>query len=120
MTGSISVALQAGEQGAHAAGDIEAHAAGGDHAALIGVEGGDPADRKAVSPVGIGHGIGCLDDPRQGSDVGDLFEHLVIHGANQLRAGVDDARNPHGAALIIAPLEFRYPGQLRRVHGRVL
>ncbi len=49
---------EAGDESADAAGDVEADAAGGDDAALVRVEGGDAADREAVAPVGVGHGVG--------------------------------------------------------------
>ncbi len=42
-------------QAAHPAGDVESDAARRDDAALLGIERRDPADRKSVSPVRIGH-----------------------------------------------------------------
>ncbi len=52
--------FQPGQHGAHAAGNIEADAAGRHHAARVGVEGGDAADRKAVAPMGVRHDVGGM------------------------------------------------------------
>jgi hypothetical protein len=90
--------VEAGVQGAHAAGHVEAHPAGGHHAALVRVEGRDPADGETVAPVGVRHRVGCLHDTRQLGDVGGLFCHFVVHVGHQLGAAVDHGGHPHAPA----------------------
>jgi hypothetical protein len=47
--------------------------------------------------MGIGHGIGSLDDARQAGHVGGLFEDLLIHFVDEFTTGIDDRRHPHPA-----------------------
>jgi hypothetical protein len=64
---------QAGQMRAHAAGDVEADAARRHNSILLGVERGNAADREAVAPVGVGHGVGSAHDARQRGDVDGLL-----------------------------------------------
>ncbi len=95
---------EAGQMAAHAAGDVETHTAGRDHAAFRRVEGGDPADRKAITPMGVGHGVGRGDDTGQTGDVRHLLADLLVHSLDQVTVGIDDAGNAHGAVLRDMPL----------------
>ena len=67
---------QAGSHRADATRNIEADAARRDDAAELRVEGRHPADRKAVAPMRIRHGVASLDDAGQRSDIGRLFARL--------------------------------------------
>ena len=53
--------------------------------------------------MGIGHGIGGLNDSRQRGHIGRLLVHLVIHVADQVLVGIDDRRHAHGAIRLDAP-----------------
>ncbi len=110
-------AREPGQQRAHAAGNVETHAARRHDAALIGVEGGHPADRKAVSPMRIRHRKRCLDDARQRGDVGDLLGDLVVHSPDQRLVRIDDPRHPHLPGLRQLPLVAADPLQPSRIHG---
>jgi len=72
-------ARQARKERADTAGDVETHPARRHDPTLVGIEGGDAADRKAVAPMGIGHRERCLDDAGERGDIGDLLRHLVVH-----------------------------------------
>jgi hypothetical protein len=48
---------QPGVQGPYSTGDVEAHAASGNDATGARIERGNTTDRKAVTPVSIGHGV---------------------------------------------------------------
>ena len=109
--------VQAGMQGAHPAGDVEADPTAGNHPALVGVEGRHPADGEAIAPVGVGHGIGGLDDARQAGDVDHLLVHLVVHVADQGFVAEEDAGDAHGALGLDAPLGVGELGQGLGVHG---
>jgi hypothetical protein len=95
--------LKARQYGAHAARNVEAHAARRDHAAVVGIEGRNPADRKAVAPVSVGHDVGRGDDARQRRYVCRLVVNLVIHAADEVFIGVDDRRHAHRPARLDAP-----------------
>ena len=112
-----TVAFEAGMQGAYAAGNIKPHATGRDDTALIRIEGGHAADGKPVAPMGIGHGIGGLDDPGKGSHVGELFEDLVIHLFDERRAGVENRRNAHLTEGFDAPGVFRILDKAGAIHS---
>jgi len=70
-------ALEPARQQAHAAVDVVAHAAGRQHA-LVGVEGGHPADREAVAPVDVGHRDRVAQDAGQVGDVDHLLGAAVL------------------------------------------
>jgi hypothetical protein len=53
----------------HTAGNIETDTACGDNASGIRVEGCDAADREAVAPVRVRHGVGCADDAGKPGDI---------------------------------------------------
>ncbi len=108
--------LQPGVQGAHAAGNVESHPASRHHAALVGIERRHPADRETVAPVCVGHGVGRLNDARQGGDVGELFVDLVVHLADQSLIGIDHRRNAHFSERGDAPLDLRHLLELGWVH----
>ena len=106
---------QTGGKQSHAAGDVEADAAGRDHA-LVRVEGRHAADREAVAPVGIGHGVGRLQDTRQPGHVRGLLEDLVVHLLDQIATRVDHRRHPHARVGLDAPFGLGDAGQFRQVH----
>ncbi len=66
-------------------------ATGGNYAALSRIEGSYAADRKTVTPMGIGHGINRPDQPRQRSNVDNLLTDLFIHPTNQCGIGIDNS-----------------------------
>jgi hypothetical protein len=109
-------ARQAGGECAHPAGDIEAHPARRHHAAIGRIECRDPAYGETITPVGVGHGIGGLDDPRQSGDIGHLLVDLVVHVLDELAAGVDDGGNPHGAACRHLPGELADLFEAGKIH----
>ena len=108
--------FKAGKQVADAAGDVEADAAGRDDAAGLGVERGDAADRKTVAPMGVGHGIGGLDDAGEAGDVGRLLQDLVVHVLDELGAGEDHRGHAHPAFGRKHPFEIGLPRQSAGVH----
>jgi len=108
--------FEAGEKRAHAAGNVEADATRGDHAAVIGIERGDAADRKAVAPVRVGHRERRLDDARQRGDVGNLLGDLIVHRADQCLVGVDHAGNAHLSRARQLPLALASTVQSCTVH----
>jgi len=110
-------AVQSRMQAAHSAGDVEADAARGNHAALIGIESGDAADRKAVSPVRIRHGIGGPDDAGEPGDVDRLLIHLPVHRAQQRLGREDHGRHAHVIVRADLPLMRGSPGEEIQVHG---
>ncbi len=89
------VPTDTGMQGADPAGNIETYPSGGYDASCRRVESGHPADRKAITPVSIGHGESGLDDAGQGGDMGELFIDFFIHGLDQSLVGIDNGRNAH-------------------------
>ena len=108
---------QAGEQRAHAAGDIEPDAAGGYDSALFRRKCRNAADRKAVAPMGVRHGIGAGNDAGQGGDVNHLRLDLVVHVGNQIGRRVEHGGHAHVAARRIAPLGLRHLDPTGRVHA---
>ena len=86
---------QAGMQRAHTAGDVEADATGRDHPSLVRIERRHAADRKAIAPMCIRHGVSGLLYAGQGGDIADLFKYLLIHGLDQFLISIDDRRHPH-------------------------
>ena len=105
---------KAGEQRAHAAGNIETDAARRDDAALLGIEGRDAADRKAVAPMRVRHDIASFDDAGQGSDIGGLFADFVVHVTEQRLVGEDDRRHAHRAGRLDTPSRVVEPGHIDR------
>ena len=87
--------LQASRERAHATGDVEADAPRRHDASAVGIEGGDAADGKAVTPVGVRHGEGGADDARERGDVGDLLADLLVERVDQDPAREDAARHTH-------------------------
>ena len=71
--------FQSGMQRADTAGDVKADAAGRHDAAIVRIECGNPADRKTVSPMGVGHRINGAREARQQCDVTQLRVDLVVH-----------------------------------------
>ena len=114
----MSATVQAGEHRAHAARDVEADAAGRHDAALLGIERRDAADREAVAPMGVRHGVGRLHDAGQRRDIDRLLEDLVVHVADQLLVGVDDRRHAHRAVRLDAPRRRIDAGETSGIHGR--
>ena len=110
------VCPEPGVEGAHAAGNVEPHPAGRHHAAGVGIERCHPADRKAVAPVRVRHGIGRLDDARQGGDVGELFQDFVVHFADQRLVGKDHRRHAHPADRRDLPFDLRHLLKLGKIH----
>ena len=110
---------QAGVQRPHPAGDVEAHPTRRDHAVLF-AEGRHPPNGKAITPVGVGHGIGGLHDAGQAGHVGDLLQHLVVHLAQQGFAGIQDAGNPHGGSGLEPPLKLGFLNQAGYIHRGLL
>jgi len=98
---------QSGQQTADPARDIETDPSGGYHTTLICIEGGHTADRKAITPMPIGHDIACLHDPWKRCNVGCLLAHLVVHALEQRPVGVEDHRSAHLACGGELPLVFR-------------
>jgi len=56
---------ESGIERPYAAGDIKAHTPCRYHAAFFRIKRRDPADGESITPVSIGHGVGCLDDAGQ-------------------------------------------------------
>ena len=110
------VLRQPGMQAAYPAGNVEAHAAGRNHTACVRVERGHAADGKAVTPVGIGHGVRRLDDAREHGDVDRLFVDLLVHVADELFAGINHRRHAHGAVGRDFPFVFGASGEKRGIH----
>lgn len=76
------------------------------------VEGRDPADRKPVAPMPVGHAQRVSPDPGEAGHVGDLLEDAAIHGGEDaLRRvnarGHEHARLGRGGNL---PHVIREPG----------
>lgn len=113
-------APQAGVERAHAAGDVETDPACRHHTAVLGIEGRDPADRKAVSPMGIRHRIRGADDARQHRDLGDLLVDLVVHRRDQLARREDHRGHTHRAPRPHPPFEIGLLFEAREVHDPVL
>ena len=81
-----------------------------------GIEGGDAANRKAIAPMRVGHGVGGPHDPRQLRDIGDLLEDLVVHFGNERFCGEDHAGtriSPRAGCAIRTSESFL---QTREVH----
>ncbi len=89
--------LESRIQGSHPTGDVETHSARRDDTALRLIEGRHAADGKTVAPVGVGHGIGGLDDARQGGHVHGLFRHLIVQAAYKIFVAIEDGRDAHPA-----------------------
>ena len=96
--------VEARQQCSHATGNVESDPSSGYHTISVRVEGGDPTDRKTVTPVCVRHGERRFYNARQGCNVGDLFGDLVIHVQKQPLVCVDKTGNAHGAALGHFPL----------------
>jgi hypothetical protein len=96
---------EASQQTAHPTGDVESDPAGRNDAPFGRVEGGDPADWKAVAPMGVRHGVGAFDDTGQRGDVNHLLADLLVHIGDQRPVGIDDPGDAHRAAPGDAPLE---------------
>ena len=63
---------------------------------FVHVESRDPADRKAVTPVDIGHGNGRSDNPGQGGDIAHLIQSLLLfQSSDHVPAGEDQAVGAH-------------------------
>jgi hypothetical protein len=92
-----------GQHRAHATGNVEADATGRHDAALVRIEGRDSANREAIAPVGVRHGIRRPDDPRQGRDVGCLLVDLVVHVADEVFVGINDRRDQHSPVRLDTP-----------------
>ena len=73
--------------------------AGRDHPAGLDVGGGDAADREAVPPVHVRHGVGGADDAGQGGHVRHLLQRPVRPGVGQQLAG---RRRPPPAPASVA------------------
>jgi hypothetical protein len=112
------VARKAGMQAAHAAGDVESHAARRYDAALVGVERRHAADREAVAPVRVGHGIGSVYDSGQGRDVHRLLVDLMVHVADERFARIDHRRHAHRPVHGNLPFMVGAPPEKARVHGQ--
>ena len=82
QSGLDLVVGEIGQNQAHSAVHVESDSARGDHA-VVGIHGGDSADREAVSPMAVGHAEGIIDDTRKSSDIGHLVEYAFIHFLNQ-------------------------------------
>jgi len=84
-----------GREEAHAAGDVVPHAPGTDDP-LFRVEGGDPADGKAVPPVDVRHGEAVSHDAGKGGHVGHLQDGVVVlQQGGDVLVGEDHAGNAH-------------------------
>lgn len=94
---------QAGEHRSHAAGNVEADAAGRDHASLRRIEGGHAADRKPLTPMGIGHRDRGRHDPRQGGDIAGLLTNFIVHLGDKLLIRENDRRHAHRSGRFDAP-----------------
>jgi hypothetical protein len=105
------------QHGAHAAGNVEADAAARHHAAVIRIEGGDPADREAVAPMRVRHGVGGAHDARQGGDIRRLFVDLVVHLADQRLVAIEDRRHAHLPRRLDMPFALACLFQPRDIHG---
>ena len=101
----------------HTARHIEANAASGHHAVVIRIECSDSADRKAVSPMGIRHGVSCTNDPRKRGDVFKLFRNFLVHVADEALAAIDDRRHAHRLDSLYLPGSLGQFLNLRDVHG---
>ncbi len=118
LPGQYLLGGQARVQSPYAAGDIEADPAARYHTAQFRIEGRDPANGKAITPVGIRHGVGGFDDTGQGGHLGDLLIDFLIHAFDQFFAGINDAGNPHIPVGFDAPFGGRLLLESRDVHGR--
>ena len=79
----------------YAAVDVVSDPSRGNHPVLV-VEGGDPADRKPVSPMDVRHRHRLADDPRHRRHVGDLFRSPVLAEQREQRLiDEDEAVRPH-------------------------
>ncbi len=107
---------QIGHQRPDPAGDVEADTARRDNAARVRVERGDAADRKAITPVGVGHRICGADDARECRDVAELFVDLVVEILHQRAVSEQDAGHAHAAPRLDSPLVVVDAVQLLQVH----
>ena len=114
---------QAGAQEPDPAIDVIADSSGRNHA-VLGIEGGDSADGKAVAPVNIRHREGGPDDARQVGHVDHLLQaHGIDHVPHHFFIGVDDSRHPHArdrADLVTAFVQLGQRRSLNLVRGNLL
>ena len=90
---------------------------------MLGIHGGDAADREAVAPVRVGHAQARLHDAGQRSHVRGLHEDLVVHRLDQRGAAKDAHGHVHAGAQTRCELEERLAdlSQTRHVcHGVTL
>ena len=66
--------------------------------------------------MGVGHGIGCLDDAGQSGHVDDLLVDLGVHGAHQVGICIEDTGHAHGARRLQAPGILRQLFKLTQIH----
>lgn len=104
------------EHRAHAAGNVEADAARRYDAALVGIEGGHPADREPIAPMRVRHRVNRLHDARQPRHIGGLLVDLIVHVGDERVVGVDDSRHAHAAHRLDAPCRFIEPREAGRIH----
>src|SRR5207253_2920051 len=88
----------------HAAVDVVSDSARRDHA-IVGINGGDSADREAVAFVHVRHRDGPAADAGEGGDVDELVERTVAEdGVEHCLVGVDAGRDAHVASIALGNL----------------
>src|SRR5690606_13974911 len=107
-------------QTAHAARNVKTHAACRNDAAFFGIERGDAANGKPITPASIRHGVRCFHDAPKRGYVDSLFVHLLIHRADLRFAGVDHCRYTHCTACWNFPLVVGTAIEEGEVHNRRL
>ncbi len=110
--------FKASQHRSHAAGNVEADPAGRYNTALIGIEGGNAADRKTITPMRIRHHIRSLDDAGQHRDIDRLLVDFVVHVADEIFVSIDDCRDAHCALWLDAPGGFIDAREACRIHRR--
>ena len=79
--------VQTGVQNAHPPGDIHADGATDDHSALVRIERGHRASRRAIARTRIRQRIDSLDYARQTGHLDDLWVDRIVHDADQVLGG---------------------------------
>lgn len=101
----------------HPTRNVEADTAGGDDPVGVDVGGRHAADRKPVSPVHVGHRIGCPDDSWQRRHVGHLGQrHILVFVGQQRSRREHDPRYAHRALLFYPEPVRGFLDDLRAAH----